>query len=192
MRGGQQRVGFMRGIEPLFIDRMAELQIVNQRQVEAAAVQAMHQLMLFAVVQMQGDFRIAFLKPGHQLRHIQRGHRFKATDGDHARNQLFIRSRILFELPGQAQQLFRFIVDPPTAGGERNALRVVANKQLLVEGALQILDGNRNRRLRNVQLAGGLGDTLRLHHGDEIFELLQGKSVHSITIDKIWSGARGE
>ena len=69
---------------------------------------------------------------------------------------------------------------------------MVANKQLLVEGALQILDGNRNRRLRNVQLAGGLGDTLRLHHGDEIFELLQGKSVHSITIDKIWSGVHGE
>ena len=182
----------MRGIEPLFIDRMTKLQIVNQRQVEAAAVQAMHQLMLFAVVQLQGDVRVAFFKPGHQLRHIQRGHRFKATDGDHAGNQLFIRSRILFELPGQAQQLFRFIVDPPAAGGERNALRMVANKQLLVEGALQILDGNRNRRLRNVQLAGGLGDTLRLHHGDEIFELLQGKSVHSITIDKIWSGAQAE
>ena len=56
----------------------------------------------------------------------------------------------------------------------------------LVTGSLE------RDRLRNVQLAGGLGDTLRLHHGDEIFELLQGKSVHSITIDKIWSGAHRE
>ena len=94
---------------------VTQLQVVDQRQIEAPAVQTVHQFMLFAVVELESDFGIHFFKSRHQFWHIQRRDGFKAADGNSPGYQLFIRPRVLLKLIGQPQQLFSFIVEAPPA-----------------------------------------------------------------------------
>jgi hypothetical protein len=96
----------------------------------------------------------------------------------------------LFKLIGEPQQLFGFIVKrlPEEVS---DALRMVANKQLLVKGAFKVFNGNRDRRLGNMQLPGGFSDTLGLYHGDEIFKLFERKSVIASPLIKYCPSANG-
>ena len=61
-------------------------------------MQAVHQLMLLTVVELECDLGIHFFKSRHQFWHIQRRDGFKAADGNGPGYQLFIRPRVLLKL----------------------------------------------------------------------------------------------
>jgi hypothetical protein len=66
---------------------------------------------------------------------------------------------------------------------------MMANKQLLLKSAFKVFNGNRDRRLGNMELPGGFSDTLGLYNGDEVFKLFERESRHSLTLYGILSQA---
>jgi hypothetical protein len=112
------------------------------------------------------------------LRQVQRRDRFEAADIDLPGHHIVVGQRVLFELLGHAQQFLGLAVETCAAGGQGHALSMMADQQLHAEAVFQAFDRRGNRRLRDVQLARGLGDAAAFDSGDEVFQLTQVVGSH--------------
>jgi hypothetical protein len=174
----QQRIRPLRRHQRFGLDGGVEVVFIQNRQVEGARGQALHQLLLFAVADADFHPRIQRREPGNQLRQVQRRDRFEATDIDLPGHHVVVGEGVLFELLGHAQQFLGLAVEACAAGGQGHALGVMTDQQLHAEAVLQAFDRRGDRRLGDVQLARGLGDAAAFDGGDEVLQLTQVVGSH--------------
>ncbi|MCY1434729.1 hypothetical protein D9M71_507970 [compost metagenome] len=151
---------------------------IEDRKVEAPAGEALHQLLLLAVLQTDLDAGVAFAKTCDQAGQVEWGDCLETTDIDLPADHVVIGQGVLFELLGHAQQFPGLAVKACTARGERHALGMVTDEQLYAEALFQPLDRRGNRRLGDVQLARSLRHAAAFHGGDEVLQLAQGVGSH--------------
>ena len=114
---GDQCVGLLRRHQRLGLDGGVQIVLVEDRQVEAAAGQALHQFLLLAVVDADLHAGVLPVEAGDQPRQVQRRHRLEAADVDLPADHVVVGQGILFELMGEAQQFLRLAVELGAAGG---------------------------------------------------------------------------
>ncbi|MNJ55680.1 hypothetical protein D3C77_511880 [compost metagenome] len=114
--------------------------IVEDRQVVTPARQALHQLLLLAVLQADLDPRKALAKALDQAWQVERGDGLETADIDLSADHVVIGQGVLFELAGHAQQFQGFAIEACATGGKRYALSVMADKQLHAEAVFQAFD----------------------------------------------------
>ena len=146
--------------------------------------QGLDQFLLLAVANADFHARPAFLETGDQTRQVQRRDGFEAADIDLPGDHVVVRQRVLLEFVGDPQQFQRLAVEARAARRQRNALGVVADKQLHAEAFFQVFDGRRHRRLGDVELARSLRHAAALGGGDEIAQLSQVISGHADLLKK--------
>ncbi|MNJ43349.1 hypothetical protein D3C77_383520 [compost metagenome] len=114
--------------------------IVEDRQIETPPGQALHQLLLLAVLQANLDPGEAFVKAFDQARQVERGNSLEAADINLPADHVIVGQGVLFELTGHAQQFLGFAIEPRTTGGQRHALGVMTDEQLHAEAVFQAFD----------------------------------------------------
>ncbi|MNE05637.1 hypothetical protein D3C80_982070 [compost metagenome] len=174
----QQGIRALRRHQRFGLDGCVQVVFIENRQVEAPAGQALHQLLLLAVLQTDLDAGVAFAKTCDQAGQVEWGDCLETTDIDLPADHVVIGQGVLFELLGHAQQFPGLAVKACTARGERHALGMVTDEQLHAETLFQPLDRRGNGRLGDVQLARGFGDAAAFHGGDEVLQLAQGVGSH--------------
>ncbi|MNZ56497.1 hypothetical protein D3C78_744440 [compost metagenome] len=92
--------------------------LIKDRQVEAPTREALHQLLLLAVLQANLHARVALVKPGDQARQVERGDGFEAADIDLPADHIVVGQRVLLELPRHAQQFLGLAVEARAAGSQ--------------------------------------------------------------------------
>jgi hypothetical protein len=100
----QQCIRPLRRHQRFGLDGCVEVVFIQNRQVESAAGQAVHQFLLLAVANADLDPGIPRRETGNQLRQIQRCNCFKAADVDLPGHRVVIGQGVLFELLGHAQE----------------------------------------------------------------------------------------
>lgn len=78
----------------------------------------------------------------NQFRHIERGCGSNAANRVGSACWLIFSTGTLLKRPGQTQQLSWPFRKKATAGGQGNALRIMADAQLLLKGLVEVFDGN--------------------------------------------------
>ncbi|MCY1181001.1 hypothetical protein D9M73_214820 [compost metagenome] len=92
--------------------------LIEDRQVEGAGGQALHQFLLLAVADADFHSRVQRRKPGDQLRQVQRRDGFEAADIDLPGHHVVVGQGVLLELLGHAQQFLGLAVEACTTGGQ--------------------------------------------------------------------------
>ena len=113
---GQQCIRPLRRHQRFGFDGRIQVVFVQDRQVESARGQTLHQLLLLAVANADFHTGVQCREAGDQLRQVQRCNCFKAADIDLPGHHVVIGQGVLFELLGHAQQFLGLAIEASTAG----------------------------------------------------------------------------
>ena len=169
----QQGIRALRRHQGFGLDGGVQVVLIENRQIEGARGQALHQLLLLTVADPDFYPRVQCRKPRNQLWQIQRCDGFEAADIDLPGHHVVVGQSVLFELLGHAQQFLGLAVEARAAGRQGDALGVMADQQLHAEAVLQAFDRRGDRRLGDIQLARSLGDAAAIDGGNEVLQLTQ-------------------
>ncbi|MNT29019.1 hypothetical protein D3C72_1647440 [compost metagenome] len=158
-------------------DFVAQPQVVTERDVDLQGMQLVDQQLLIAFDHVQVDFVEGAREPEDHLGRDHGRERLEAAHAQGALDGIAGDGRDLVEARRALEQVFAFAHDLLAEHRQGQALGRMPDEQLHVQLGFDMCDGGRNRRRRNVDLAGCRGDTAVLGRGDEVLHLAQRNAI---------------